>query len=260
MNGLKFHLDGGEPVGESWDMASRDTWSRSLAGLLALVTWGGLALQLYILIQNTLAQGRPLIQAFASFFWFFTILSNIIAAVVASAVALGAPDALRRPPIQSAAALYMAVVGLTYELLLRGLLTLHGLPLVADILLHDVATASFVLYWLFFTPKGSLRWTMPLAWLVYPLGYFAYALLRGEATGRYPYPFINVATLGWPRTLVNAAMLTAGFLILGLLLVGVDRALAARATEKHGRLNCVFENNSRPINMRRISLVPAPIS
>ena len=65
---------------------TRRSIERTLAGLTALVAWGGLALQLWLVVQSLgLADGLW------RFFAFFTILTNIFVAVVASAMATGSP-------------------------------------------------------------------------------------------------------------------------------------------------------------------------
>lgn len=48
-------------------------------------------------------------------------------------------------------------------------------------------------------------------------------LLRGLWLQTYPYPFIDVATLGYPRTLLNALGLLAVFLLVGVAFVAVAR-------------------------------------
>ena len=103
----------------------------------------------------------------------------------------------RAPNLLSAATLYIATVGVTYTLLLSHLFSFEGLPWLADRLLHYVIPLAFVAYWMIFVPKGTLRWTAPLVWLIYPLAYLAVSLVRGAHSGWYPYPFINVATLGY---------------------------------------------------------------
>ncbi|MGI9037969.1 MAG: Pr6Pr family membrane protein [Gemmatimonadota bacterium] len=81
--------------------------------------------------------------------------------------------------------------------------------------------------WWLFAPKGELRWRAVGAWLAYPLGFFAYSLIRGELTGLYAYPFIDVDVLGYGRVLVNAVAVLAGFALICLVLVGVGRSGSA---------------------------------
>ena len=53
--------------------------------------------------------------------------------------------------------------------------------------------------------------------------YFGYALWRGHLLAVYPYPFIDVDKLGYPQVFVNAGGLLAGFVLIALLVVGLDR-------------------------------------
>jgi hypothetical protein len=66
-------------------------------------------------------------------------------------------------------------------------------------------------------------------WVIYPLVYFAYSLLRGHVLAVYPYPFIDVEKLGYPQVFINAGGLLAGFVLIALLLIGWDRWLGRRA-------------------------------
>jgi hypothetical protein len=68
-----------------------------------------------------------------------------------------------------------------------------------------------------------LRWRHPLAWALYPTVYFVYVLVRGELIGSYPYGFIDVNSIGYPKTLRNAVGLLLVFVILGAVIVAVER-------------------------------------
>jgi hypothetical protein len=52
-----------------------------IMAIIAVVTWFALALQLYILINNTPGNGMTIIEAIGRFFIFFTILTNLLVAV-----------------------------------------------------------------------------------------------------------------------------------------------------------------------------------
>lgn len=84
------------------------------------------------------------------------------------------------------------------------------------------------LYWLLLGPKGGLARNDPLRWVVLPLGYFAYALARGALDGIYPYPFLNVAKIGWGAVLLNAAIIASIFVAGGYAMLAVDRRLERR--------------------------------
>jgi hypothetical protein len=62
----------------------------------------------------------------------------------------------------------------------------------------------------------------------FPLAYLAWTLLHGAASGWYPYPFLDVSELGYPRALINIVGLALAFLALEIALVGIGRVLARR--------------------------------
>lgn len=195
--------------------------SRVAAGLIALVAWLGLAVQL----NATLGMGFSLLEALWILVRFFTVLTNLIVALAMTAIALGAR---LKPWLLGGIMLAILLVGVVYMTLLRGLLDLSGGALLADTLLHKVTPLLVTLWWLAFAPKGALRWRDPAVWALFPLAYFPYALARGAAEGVYAYPFINVAKLGWAQVAINAIAIAAGFLITGLLVVALDRLLGRR--------------------------------
>jgi hypothetical protein len=163
---------------------------------------------------------------------YFTILTNLLVAIVSTASALrgagssGAdiPDTfLTRTSTLSAVAVYIFIVGLTYSLLLRSIWDPTGLSLVLDVALHDITPILYVLFWFFFVPKGTLWWSAALYWLIYPVVYVLYCLARGAITGLYPYYFVDVTLLGYPKALLNTALMLLGFWMIGLIVVAIDR-------------------------------------
>src|ERR1700744_6219478 len=131
---------------------------RIYAAVGALLGWFALALQLYLMLVQ--APGPERLGAVITYFSFFTILTNIFVAFVFSAVALcprgGWGQWLQRPSIQAAAAVYIAIVGTIYQLLLRQLWNPQGAQWVADVLLHSIIPVGYVLYWLLFAPRAGL--------------------------------------------------------------------------------------------------------
>ncbi|MFT3945398.1 MAG: Pr6Pr family membrane protein [Agriterribacter sp.] len=55
------------------------------------------------------------------------------------------------------------------------------------------------------------------------LVYLAYILLRGNFSGFYPYPFINVTVLGMKKVLVNAGLLVIFFIVISAIFVWLNR-------------------------------------
>jgi hypothetical protein len=206
-------------------------WSsarRPAALVLAMLGWGALILQFFLTAGTMTAQGRPAAAAFLVLAGYFTILTNFLCVCCMTAAFLSKSANRPAPVLLSAATLYIAAVGIVYALLLSRLYHPQGWAWVADRLLHYVIPPFFVAYWLIFVPKGRLRWTAPLVWLIYPLAYLAVSLLRGAVSGWYPYPFINVSVLGYRVALLNALGLTVAFFLVGLALVAWDRQLGRR--------------------------------
>jgi hypothetical protein len=204
---------------------------RIYAAIGALLGWFALALQLYLMLVQ--APGPERLGAVITYFSFFTILTNIWTALVFSAVALqpegGWGQWLRRPSVQAATAVYIAIVGMVYQLLLRQLWNPQGAQWVADVLLHSIIPVGYVLYWLLFAPGAGLNWKDAVTWLMYPGVYLVYILARGAASGLYPYPFVDVKVLGYGGVLFRAAGLLLVFLGMGLLVVAVGRRKRSRS-------------------------------
>ncbi|WP_095183925.1 Pr6Pr family membrane protein [Pseudomonas sp. Irchel 3H9] len=198
----------------------------------ALAGWVGLAIQQYLIFYSRWSSGASLLGGLINFFSFFTVLTNTLAVVVLSYALVQRDSAAKRfflrPAISSGITVSILVVGLAYSLLLRHLWQPEGFQLIADELLHDVMPVLCLIYWWRCVPKGSLRLKHIGAWMIYPLVYFAYALLRGDLLGQYQYPFIDVATLGYPQVFVNAGGILAGFVLIALALVGLDKVIKPR--------------------------------
>ncbi|VVP10642.1 hypothetical protein PS858_03288 [Pseudomonas fluorescens] len=193
----------------------------------ALLGWAGLSIQLYLIFYSRWALGASLLGGLLSFFSYFTVLSNTLVATVLTCALTSRESAARRwflqPWVSSGIAVSIAVVGLAYNVLLRHLWHPEGWQWLADELMHDVMPLLFLAWWWLCVPKGTLRLRHIALWVIYPLVYFAYALLRGHLLATYPYPFIDVDTLGYPQVFVNAGGLLAGFVLIALLVIALDR-------------------------------------
>lgn len=202
-------------------------WRRRLITSAAVLGWAGLGIQLYLIFFARLSVGASLLGGLVSFFSYFTVLTNTLVAVVLTCAVTDRESATRRwflqPWVSSGITVSIAVVGLAYSILLRHLWHPQGWQFIADELLHDVMPLLFLAYWWLCVPKGSLRLKHLPLWLIYPLVYFAYALLRGHLLGAYAYPFIDVALLGYPQVFINAGGILLGFVLIALLVIGIDR-------------------------------------
>jgi len=198
----------------------------------SIVAWAGVLLQLYLSIDTSVGNGKTILNGLFVYFGYFTVLTNIIVALV-----LTLPLVLPRtsagrfaglPGIQTAVASAISLVGIAYHLLLRQIWDPQGAQLVADVLLHYVTPAFFVVVWFVTVPKSSIRFAQIPAWTTYLLAYFIYMLVRGLISGAYPYPFLDVNELGLGRVALNAVGVSAGFVFIAALL-----CLAARIMSRN---------------------------
>ncbi len=209
---------------------------RGCAAVIAGVGWFGLGVQLHFNIQDALIKNLPLAGHLINYISFFTIETNLLVALVLT-IFCARPQAeqfLTRPSVTSALVVYIIIVGVVYAVLLRKLWHPHGLQLLADIALHDAIPFLYPFYWLAFLRKGSLRWSDPAWWLVFPVLYFVYSMLRGAAFGIYLYPFFDVAKLGFARVTANGIALLAGFFGVGVILTAIDHALSSDESGRRG--------------------------
>lgn len=163
------------------------------------------------------------------FFSFFTILTNVIAALGLLVPVLAPRSAvaafLVRPTVRTAIAGYMIMVGVVYYLLLLGVSGRQGWSLFLEHLLHAATPPLFVLDWLAFVDKRALDWRVGLRALFYPLAYVGYTLARGAATGWYPYPFLDVNELGYARVMINIGALVGAYVLLIAVMAALGRRL-----------------------------------
>lgn len=202
------------------------------AAIVAAVASFSLLLQYVLLIAKTQGTIGPLAGT-VQFFGYFTILTNLAIVAVAATAAMGAGGFFARPRVRAGVALYIAVTGLIYVLILRHLWQPQGADWVADTGLHYVMPVLYLAWWVLAVPHGKLQFRDLLKWLLFPLVYLGWALLVGAMIGLYPYPFINLAALGWGRTLANAVGVLFGFLVLGGVILALD-GLLGRRTRQNG--------------------------
>jgi hypothetical protein len=193
----------------------------------AALGWFALILQ-YALIVEYKTDG-DLIAAAIRFFSYFTLLSNILVALAMTLPWLAPETRLGRfflePAVRTAILAYIIIVAVIYHVVLRKLWNPQGWEYLADTIEHVVAPTLYVIDWLLFVPKGTLKFRSAFVWLLFPLAYALFSLIHGALTGFYPYPFIDETELGYDKVLANMGGLVGAFAGLGLFLIGVDRGL-----------------------------------
>lgn len=170
------------------------------------------------------------------FFSFFTIDTNIIVALCFSFIFLRSDSGLGRfftkAATITAVTIYITIVGIVYNVILRSTWQPEGLQKIVDELLHVVIPVLFILFWLLFIPIEQLKWKNAFSWLIYPIVYMTYAIIHGAITKFYPYPFVDVNKLGYNKALFNAGGVLLIIFFLSLVLIGTGKLMRKFADGK----------------------------
>ena len=174
--------------------------------IVAFLTWFSIVFQFYLTTGSI-----------TNLFSYFTILCNLLVALSLS-FSIFFPKTktgiyFSSISVQTAIALYIFIVALVYNSVLRGLLILEGWQIVVDNMLHVVIPILYLLYWFFFVPKTYLNWKNGMYWILFPLFYLIYSLIRGAIVQWYPYPFLNADKFGYAHVLFNIGMMVFVFLL-----------------------------------------------
>ncbi len=184
--------------------------------IVAASAWFSLAAQFYIISLSGIY-----------YLSYFTTLCNLLIAVSLSCAVLipasAAGKFFSKLSVQSAIALYIFIVSVVYNTVLRGLLVLEGWEYFLDNMVHVVNPVLYILYWLFYRASGKLVLKDGINWLIFPLIYLIYSLIRGAVLNWYPYPFLNAGRLGYPAVLLNIAVMLAVFLAAGMGMIVITR-------------------------------------
>jgi hypothetical protein len=185
---------------------------RITAGLIGGIGAVALAAQVWLMLGPR-GLGQVLWQLAAA----FTILTNTL--MSATMLRIAATGRRLSFGWMSMLTMAMIMVGAVYHALLADLQVLTGLRWWTDQTFHTLMPAAMAWFWLtevtrVETPTHK-RKGRPYLWLLWPVGFVVYALVRGKLTGRYVYPFLNLDVLGWSGV--------------GLYLAGIGLAFGALA-------------------------------
>jgi hypothetical protein len=194
---------------------------RGVVGLIVLVA---IAYQAWLIVQSGLF--RPL-----RFFAFFTILSNVFGAVLWVWLALRA----RRPRtrtddlLRGAATLYLVITFIVVVLLLSGAELSLSNPTV-DFVVHKLFPVLAVVDGIVDPPETDLRMRDVALWLIFPVVWLAFTLVRGAVDAWYPYPFLDPDNGGYRSVAYHVVAILAGFVVVAGLTIalgdfGRDRRL-----------------------------------
>ena len=206
--------------------------SRVWHGLLAVVVLASLITQITLTAQGSPdADGvvQPVVTRFVRLVSYFTIQSNILLLVVAVTLA-GNPDRDGRlwRVVRLDAVLGMIITGLVYATVLAGTANPEGAGWWSNLGFHYVAPWWALLGWLLFGPRSRMD-KRTLWWAaLWPVLWIGYTFAHGAVTDWYPYPFADVAAIGYAAAVRNMAFIVVLAVLIGALLWALDRRLPGR--------------------------------
>lgn len=212
--------------------------ARGWHAVLTLVVVFGLVLQVWIAVgvaatppghMTGFLAGTHLAGRLVRVISFFTIESNVLVAVVSAMLAVSPRrDGTVFRVVRLDALVGIAVTGIVYATVLAKVHEPHGWrETVSNAIFHYVVPIGAVLGWLLVGPRPRVT-ARTIAWsLLWPVLFLGYTLARGAATHWYPYPFLDVATHGYPTVLVNSVLVTVVLGLVAAVLYAGDRKLPA---------------------------------
>ena len=173
-------------------------------------------------------------------FCYYTNLSNTAMLLIHVLLLIPGParTALRTPLARYMATLCILVTFIIYFFVLtrfgrhsrRDTMESLGTRRVGNVFVHYLVPLLTLLEWLTVADKRGLGLGDALIWLLVPLGYLAFLLLRARTgvvientKSLWPYGFMDLDRLGMKKWLVNMALTLAGFFLLALALLGIAR-------------------------------------
>lgn len=151
--------------------------------------------------------------AAVNFFSFFTVEANTLAVIslLRSSYAMAAGRSTARLDFfRGAVALYMTTTILVFIVLLSNLpaAELTAVPW-DNTVLHYIMPIVIILDWIFAQRTAPIPFRRALLWLLFPLAYLVYSLVRGPIVHWYPYPFMNPDHNGYIPVLVTSIVIAA---------------------------------------------------
>ena len=219
-------------------MTTTPTPLRRFTGVLRIAA--GLLVLAAVVTQITdqLANDAFVPQEYFAYFTIESSLMNVVTLVVAGVFALRHSfDTALLTSVRMAIVTYAVVTGCVYNVLLRNIpdTGFQGIGWPNDVL-HVIIPIYIALDWLVSPGRARLGWSAIWVAVSYPLAWVAFTLIRGIATGWFPYPFLRPeGPGGWASVVVYVVGIASFIVILAALAIVTTRGVRRRigATVEH---------------------------
>jgi hypothetical protein len=132
-----------------------------------------------------------------NYFSKFTILSNCLTVGIFFYCGFRKEEkSFRIDSLRGAILLYMLITGIVYAVLLEAKQTDLSYPWIS-IMLHRVMPLAVIISWLVYPPSFILRFKDTLYWIIFPVIFVLYTLIRGYFVHWYPYDFLDPNLKGY---------------------------------------------------------------
>lgn len=212
-------------------MTTTPTPLRRFTGVLRIAA--GLLVLAAVVTQITdqLANDAFVPQEYFAYFTIESSLMNVVTLVVAGVFALRHSfDTALLTSVRMAIVTYAVVTGCVYNVLLRNIpdTGFQGIGWPNDVL-HVIIPIYIALDWLVSPGRARLGWSAIWVAVSYPLAWVAFTLIRGIATGWFPYPFLRPeGPGGWASVVVYVVGIASFIVILAALAIVTTRGVRRR--------------------------------
>jgi hypothetical protein len=231
-------------------MAKTSSGKQFLFAVNALVAWAAVGVSFTLmwtgyyvnqhdlskptLLGNVIGGNDTVSERFFDWSSYFTILSNIVVAIVMTTIVLKPSVFNRRGrsgtiwrALRLDSLLMITITGIVYNLLLAGG-PKTGWDNISNQLQHVVNPIVTVAVFLLAGPRGMLKLKTIGQALILPIIWAVYVLTRGTMINAYPYYFFDVATYGWLSVITFIAQILAFAVVIGFIFLGYDKVASRK--------------------------------
>lgn len=183
--------------------------------------------QMNITLTKKMSEGFSLIYSLNHYLSYFTIIINLALATFLFCYSIYPHSKItswfKKAAINGAMCVYILIVGIIFYALLYKDLHLSAIEFIVSHIQHAFMPVAYLYFWYSELRDSSLRYWDGVRWLIVPFVYFIYLMVRGQIVGKYPYFFVDIEKFGIPKVAMFAAAILMFFLLVGSLLIFVDR-------------------------------------
>lgn len=195
----------------------------------AILGFLGIVIQGYFTINRRIEEGHSFAYGLNYYFTYFTVLVNSFLVVILTSSVFFPEGRLskwfKKSTNSAALTVYILIVGIIFYALLFDRTKPFGIDQLATHVLHGYVPLTYTLMWFFDFRQNDLKHKHSLNWLIFPIFYFVYVLVRGAVIDAYPYFFVNAGKYGYGMVAMYALGILLFFLFMGNILILIDNKI-----------------------------------